>query len=75
MPCLGTSIDDLDVALIRKEFLPKAVAEDVLNEDKRDITDQLVSLGLYDLRYNCPTNGSIVLFGQNPERHVYGAYI
>lgn len=57
MPCLGTSIDDLDVVLIRKEFLPKAVAEDVLDEDERDITDQLASLGLYDLRYNCPTNG------------------
>lgn len=75
MPCLGTSIDDLDVSLIRKEFLPKAVAEDVLAEDKRDITDQLASLGLYDLRYNCPTNGAIVLFGKNPERHVHGAYI
>lgn len=75
MPCLGTSIDDLDVALIHKEFLPKAVAEDVLDEDERDITDQLASLGLYDLRYNCPTNGAIVLFGKNPERHVHGAYI
>ena len=75
MPCLGTSIDDLNVALIHKEFLPKAVAEDILAEDKRDITDQLASLGLYDLRYNCPTNGAIVLFGKNPERHVHGAYI
>ena len=75
MPCLGTSIDDLDVALIHKEFLPKAVTEDVLDEDERDITDQLASLGLYDLRYNCPTNGAIVLFGKNPERHVHGAYI
>lgn len=75
MPCLGTSIDDLDVALIHKEFLPKAVAEDILAEDKRDITDQLSSLGLYDLRYNCQTNGAIVLFGKNPERHVHGAYI
>ena len=75
MPCLGTSIDDLDVALIRKEFLPKAVAEDILGEDKRDITDQLASLGLYDLRYNCPTNGAIVLFGRNPERYIHGAYV
>ena len=65
----------MDVVLIRKEFLPKAVAEDVLDEDECDITDQLASLGLYDLRYNCPTNGAIVLFGKNPERHVHGAYI
>lgn len=75
MPCLGTSIDDLDGSLIRKEFLPKAVAEDILGEDKRDITDQLASLGLYDLRYNCPTNGAIVLFRKNPERHIHGVYI
>jgi len=27
MPCLGTTINDLDVKLIKKEFLPKAVAE------------------------------------------------
>lgn len=48
------------------------MAEDILAEDKRDITDQLASLGLYDLRYNCPTtNGAIVLFGKNPERHCY----
>ena len=65
----------MDVALIRKEFLPKAVAEDILGEDKRDITEQLASLDLYDLRYNCPTNEAIVLFGKNPERYIHGAYI
>ena len=75
MPCLGTNINDLDVSIIRKEFLPKAVTEAILDEDKRDITEQLASLGLYDLRYNCPTNGAIVLFGKNPERYIHGAYI
>jgi ATP-dependent DNA helicase RecG len=30
MPCLETSIADLDVALIKREFLPKAVAENVM---------------------------------------------
>ena len=43
------------------------MAEYVLDEDERDITDQLASPGLYDLRYNCPINGSIVLFEKNPE--------
>lgn len=67
MPCLGTTLDDLDIAIIKKEYLPKAVAEEVLSEDKRTIDKQLASLGLYDLRYNCPTNGAIVLFCVNPE--------
>ncbi len=75
MPCLGTTINDLDVKLIKKEFLPKAVAEEILAEDKRSIEEQLASLGFYDLRYNCPTNGAIVLFGTNPERYLHGSYI
>lgn len=75
MPCLGTTINDLDVKLIEKEYLSKAVAEDVLAEDKRSIEEQLASLGFYDLRYNCLTNGAIVLFGKNPERYLHGSYI
>ena len=75
MPCLGTTLDDLDIAIIKKEYLPKAVAEEVLSEDKRIIDKQLASLGLYDLCYNCPTNGAIILFGNNPERYLHGSYI
>jgi ATP-dependent DNA helicase RecG len=75
MPCLGTALADLDILLIKKEFLPKAVAEDVLAEDKRTLEEQLASLGFYDLRYNCPTCGAIVLFGLNPERYIHGAYV
>ena len=75
MPCLGTTMADLDVSLIKREFLSKAVAEEVLAEDKRPIEEQLASLGFYDLRYNCPTNGAIVLFGKNPERYLHGSYV
>ena len=75
MPCLRTTIADLDVPLIKKEFLPQAVAEELLVEDKRPIEEQLASLGFYDLIYNCPTNGAIILFGKNPERYLHGSYI
>lgn len=75
MPCTGTTLADVDITLIKREFLPKAVAEDVLAEDKRPLEDQLASLGYYDSRYNCPTNGCIVLFGNNPERYLPGSYI
>lgn len=68
--CLGTSLQDLDTLLIKKEFLSKAVTE-----DKRSIEEQLASLGFFDLRYNCPTIGAIILFGNNPERYVHGSYI
>lgn len=75
MPCLGTTMTDLDISLIKREFLSKAVAEEVLAEDKRPIEEQLASLGFYDLRYNCPTNGAIILFGKNPERYLHGSYV
>ena len=75
MPCLGTTLEDLDITLFKKEYLSKAVAEDILQEDKRTIEEQMASLGLYDLHYQCPTNAAIVLFGNNPERFLHGAYI
>ncbi|NDV69344.1 RNA-binding domain-containing protein [Dysgonomonas sp. 25] len=75
MPCMGTTMNDLDIDVIKREFLPQAVAEDILAEDKRHVEEQLASLGYYDLRYNCPTNGAIVLFGKNPERYLHGSYV
>lgn len=75
MPCMGTTMNDLDIDLIKREFLPQAVAEDILAEDKRPTEEQLASLGYYNLRYNCPTNGAIVLFGKNPERYLHGSYV
>ena len=75
MPCMGTTMNDLDIDVIKREFLPQAVAEDILAEDKRPVEEQLASLGYYDLRYNCPTNGAVVLFGKNPERYLHGSYV
>lgn len=66
MPCVGTTLTDVDTDLIKRDFLPKAIAGDILAEDKRPLREQLASLGFYDLRYDCPTNGCIILFGKNP---------
>lgn len=75
LPCLGATINDLDVERIRKDYLPKAFAEDVLAGDSRRIEEQLASLGFYDMRHGCPTNAAIVLFGRKPERFLPGSYI
>ncbi len=74
-PHLGASLADLDLAIIRRDFLPNAVAPDVLAEDIRPIEEQLASLGLFDLRHSCPTNAAIVLFAEKPSRFLPGAYI
>ncbi len=66
-PCLASSIDDLALALFTNEYLPQAVAEEVLRENGRSIQEQLASLRLYDLTSDKPTNAAVLLFGSNPQ--------
>ena len=75
MPCVGATIDDLDLSIFKLQYLPKAVPEDVMKSDTRDIRYQLQSLGFYDMRFDCPTYAGILLFGREVERHLPGAYV
>lgn len=75
MPCIGTTVDDLDLSIFKQQYLPKAVPEEVLKQDDRPIELQLQSLGFYDKRYDCPTYAGIILFGKSVERFLPGAYV
>lgn len=75
MPCMGSTIDDLDIRLFRQIYLPKAYPEDVLENDKRDVKYQLQSLGFYDMKHDCPTYAGILMFGNHVERRLPGAYV
>ncbi|MBK6282165.1 MAG: hypothetical protein IPF54_05415 [Draconibacterium sp.] len=57
----GASLENLDIQLFKKEYLPRAFSEDVLSEDNREIKQKLQSLGFYDLRFDCPTYAGIIL--------------
>lgn len=74
-PCREASLSDLDLAAFSRIYLPKAVAEDVLESERRDIKDQLSSLRLYDNQADCPTNAAVLLFGKNTKYFFPGAYI
>ena len=74
-PCREATIEDLDLASFSRVYLPKAVAEDVLESERRDIKDQLASLRLYDKQSDCPTNAAVLLFGKNTKYFFPGAYI
>ena len=74
-PCLGATLDDLNIDYIRNEYLPSVVAPDVLAEDKRDIKEQLASVRLYDRTHECPTYAAIILFGKNPRYYLPGAFV
>jgi ATP-dependent DNA helicase RecG len=75
LPCLGTTLDDMDLSLFKSSYLSRAYPMDVIENDHRDIRLQMQSLGFYDMRHDCPTNAGILVFGKNVERRFPGAYI
>ena len=74
-PCLGSTIDDLDIDAIKADYLPSVVSSDELAEDKRDIKEQLASIRLFDRKFDCPTYAAIILFGRKPRFYLPGCYV
>ena len=74
-PCLNASLEDLDLNLFKHYFLPKAMSDEALEDDRRDVKYQLASFGFYDTRYNCPTNAGMLFFAKHLRRFIPGAYI
>jgi ATP-dependent DNA helicase RecG len=74
-PCLESGLEDLSLDRFCLNYLPNAVAIDIIKENHRDTKEQLASLRFYDLKRDCPTNAGILLFGEDPTRWIPGAYI
>ena len=74
-PCPGSSLSDLAIGLFLNNYLPQAVAAEVIAENQRSIEHQLASLRFFDLSTNQPTYAGIILFGIDPLKWIPGAYI
>ncbi|MBO7144053.1 MAG: putative DNA binding domain-containing protein [Salinivirgaceae bacterium] len=74
-PCRMATIDDIDTETIVREYLPKAIAADVLETDTRPLKEQLAALHLYNIQWDCPTYAALIMFGKNPRYFMPGAYI
>ncbi len=74
-PCLGASLDDLDLDYIKNTYLPSVVDAVILSQDKRDIKEQIASVRLYNRKHDCPTYAAIILFGKNPRYYMPGDYV
>ncbi len=74
-PCREATIDDIDVEVIVKEYLPLAIDADVLRADTRTMEEQLASLRLYNMQWKCPTYAALIMFGKNPKYFMPGAYV
>lgn len=75
MPCFGATIEDIDTAYIRGEYLPQVIDADVLLSDNRGVKEQLAAIHLFDLTHDCPTNAAMILFGKNPQYFMPGSYV
>jgi ATP-dependent DNA helicase RecG len=68
------AIADLDLDLFQREYLPLAVAPEVLIENERSTEEQLLSLRFLT-RQAVPTNAAVLLFSTEPRRWLPGAYV
>ena len=74
-PCREAKLVDIDVNTIVNEYLPRAIDADVLVNDTRSLKEQLASLHLFNMQWDCPTYAALIMFGCNPKFFMPGAYI
>lgn len=73
-PLSSATIHDLDLDLFQREYLPLAVAPEILEQNKRSIEGQLLALRFLD-NNSQPTVLSMMVLGKDPQRHIPGDYI
>lgn len=73
-PIPGATIEDLDLSLFHREYLPSVVPAEVLAENNRNEMERLSSLRLATPD-GVPTAAGLLLVGQEPTRHIPGAYL
>lgn len=73
-PLIGSSLADLDLTLLEREYLPSIVSEDVLNANGRSTLEWLTTLRLATTD-GVPTAAGILILGVDPTRYLPGAYI
>lgn len=72
-PVHSASVDELDLDYFRTQYLPRAVAPDVLEQNRRSTEQQLESLRLTFAGE--PTNAALLCIGRDPQRWLPGAYV
>lgn len=74
-PCNEATLDDLDLDMVKRLYLPQAIEPETLESDTRSLTEQMASLRLYNKKHACPTVAAVVLFGKDPRHFIPGCYI
>lgn len=73
-PLRGSGIEDLDLTLFQRVYLPSAIAPDVLAENNRTVDQQLQSLRMLSSG-GAATAAGILTVGKDPRGWISGAYV
>lgn len=73
-PVAGSSLDDLDLEVIRATYLPAVVDQEVIEENERPLSQQLASMRLSD-SFETPTVLGQLIAGFDPGSYIPGAYV
>lgn len=74
-PVNDATLDDLDLDMFRRTYLPSAVAPEVIAENGRPIEQQLASLHLTTPEKYCPTTLGLLVLGRRPHEALPGAFV
>lgn len=69
----GASVDALDLEYFESHYLPHAVDQEVLDDNRRSLDQQLRSLRL--VTDGVPTWGALLGLGRDPQAWIPGAYV
>ena len=72
-PAAAATPHDLDLNYAHYGYLPRVVAPEVLEHDRRGLAEQLLSLRMLD--GDRPTWGALLALGRDPQRWLPGAYV
>lgn len=74
-PLSLASLNDLDLDLFERTYLPAAVAVDVLDQNHRTVEQRLMSLRFVSVDHIVPTVVGLLALGKSPADFVPGAYV
>ena len=75
LPCIGCGPDQMALSLFQLDYRNAAIAPEIIEENDRDLFQQMAALGFWETRNNCATNAGVLLFAETSQNWFPGAYI
>jgi len=73
-PCYGCGQDQIVLPLFY-DYRNAAIAPEIIEENNRDMFQQMAALGFWETQKNCATNAGTLLFSETPQNWLPGSYI